>query len=117
AAFDHAQRLAEVLPLDLLLEGRSFALTQGDDDLADRVALSELAQRMHQDRRALQFEKLLALALQTAVRGGHARAEPRGRNDDNDLHVGEASITVSSFKSESWRIALTTETRRTRKFL
>src|SRR5215469_16919319 len=95
-AFHDAQRRLETLAFNLLLEACGLVLAQRDYDLTDRVALGELAQRMNENRSALQFEELFTFAFGTAGRGGHAGSQPRSRNDDYNFHIGEPSINGRS---------------------
>ena len=94
STLDHAQRRGEFLQFDPFQEARSLVLSQRHHDLADLTIGGELPQRMDQDRRALQFKKLFALAFIAGRGRRHARAQSGCGNDDDYFHSGQRSINA-----------------------
>ena len=93
AAFDNAQRLAEIFFLDLLLEAGGFVLAQRDDDLADwRRSAANLRKVCTRMGVPCSSKNCLLLLFGPPESRGHSRAQSGGGNDDNNFHIGQPSI-------------------------
>jgi hypothetical protein len=96
AARDDARRLPQTEFFSEFEKSLYFRTGDDDDHFGDRRARLEAPERVDDDRRARELQKLLRRAPHTAA---HPRAPPAG-GDDGDIHKS-SKFKVQSSKSEA----------------